>query len=117
MNIIKAIIIISLLSNTVDSRYHHKFMRNYISNIQKNIYYRCNNEALKKTNNIDVYNCFINKNNSCHLINNYNDFNLIKKECVKNYINDFNMGILISIILWVIIIMYGTTRNTNNRYS
>ena len=115
MNIIKAIIIISALSNIVDSRYNHKFMRNHISNIQKNVYYRCNNEALKRTNNIDVYNCIINKNKSCHLINNYNDFSLIKKECVKMYINDFNMGILISIILWVIIIMCGTTRNTNNR--
>lgn len=112
----KIIIITCFLINIVDSHSSHIFIKNHILNIQKSIYLKCNKYAMEKTNNKKIYDCIINKNNSCHLIDNYNEYNLIKNECIKTYRNECNLGILITLMMWIIFAICGKTDRNNIRY-
>lgn len=105
MSIIKHIIIISCLVMTVYSHPSTILSRNHIRNVEKQIYYNCNLEASKKTNNkYNIYNCITDKNNkTCHLLDNYNKFIIIRNECILNYHNELTKGILISILFWLLI--------------
>ncbi len=64
----------------------------------KIIYNNCVNIALKKTNNLNVYN-----KNNCHTLKNYNEFILIKNNCINNYHYNAGIYIVIGLILWVFI--------------
>lgn len=110
MNYSKLIIICFIMIVAVDSRPCYKYFKKRLSNIQRSVYIKCNKIAYNKTNNSDIYNCINNKNTTCNILDNYNDYNTIRNECIKTHINECNMAIVYVLILWVFLaICYNTT--------
>lgn len=98
----------------VNSRPCHMISRNYIKKLELEINKKCNLEAYKKTNNLDVYNCIIDiKNNTCHNLNKYNDYIVIKNDCIRDYNSEYGLCIIIGIMLWVI---FGICSNSNEKH-
>lgn len=108
MNVYKKILIIIIsfsLINSVESNIRHSYSKMYLKNIKKSFINICNNYALNQTNNYDIYNCLINHNNNddCKNLNNYNDFIIIRNDCIKHHKGSFGMVIFMTLISWCLI--------------
>lgn len=79
------------------------YCKKYLKNIRKNINIICNKEAYLITNYTDIYNCMNNNSNNCMYIENYKEYINIKNNCVKKYNDEINIGIIITIISWLMI--------------
>ena len=83
------------------------------SYIKKSGYYnyllkKCNNFAYEKTNLKDVYDCLnkATKRNQCNHLENYNDFNKYRIECLGNVSsNRASIDIIIYLVIWIITLL------------
>lgn len=83
---------------TVDCCYYNK---NFLKNLNRSIVSSCNKKALFITNNNDVYNCIIKKENNCNELQNYTEYVNISNNCMKFQREQFGAGILLSASIWI----------------
>ncbi len=80
-------------------------MKNYLKNVNRAIYNKCNKEAYRITNNIDIYNCIcVNNSIKCKHLENFTEYNNLRIVCVNRNNSEIGTGIFISIIIWIIIL-------------
>lgn len=95
----KQIIILIVLSIviSVNGRIRHSNKKNSFDEM-------CNNIAINKTNGYEIYNCLNGNNNiDCKTLENYNDFILIRNECIKDYNIHYSKAILIVLFIWIML--------------
>jgi len=105
MNIYKQFIIIIIAFSmiiSVESNFRNSYSRMYAKNNKRSIINACNRIALNQTNEIEIYNC-LNENNNCENLNNYEEFIIIRNNCIKEMNNTQGMILLIIIILWALL--------------
>jgi hypothetical protein len=100
---IKQIILLISFIIVTDARYNNKASRNYLRNLENNIRNRCNLVAYNKTNNQELFNCFNNKNDNCHLLENYSEYCKIRTDCIKTHHSECGMSVVVFIMSWVFI--------------
>lgn len=105
MSGVKYIIIMIITLATVQSHPAYRISRNLIKNIQKSVNNKCLIIAYNKTDNIDVYNCIIDKNNNtCKSLVNYDNFMTIKEDCINKYNEGNGYGVFIIIVVWLFLL-------------
>jgi|LakMenE01Jun11ns_1017448.scaffolds.fasta_scaffold9941946_6 hypothetical protein len=100
---IKQIILLISFIIVTDARYNNKASRNYLRNLENNIRNRCNLVAYNKTNNQELFNCFNNKNDNCHLLENYSEYCKIRTDCINTHHSECGMSVVVFIMSWVFI--------------
>lgn len=97
------LIIISFsLIISIESNIRHSYSKMYIKNMKKSFINICNKYALNQTNNYEIYDCIIN-NDDCKNLNNYNDFIIIRNDCIKYHKSSLGFTVFIILIAWALI--------------
>jgi hypothetical protein len=89
---------------TVDCCYYNK---NFLKNLNRSIVSSCNKKALFITNNNDVYNCIIKKENNCNELQNYTEYVNISNNCMKIQREQlFEAEIRLSALIWFGLVIF-----------
>lgn len=102
--IIAFIVVVSLL-NMIEANRLAVLPKNYMKNMNKAILNACTNEAHKKVCDDAVYSCIKNNLKDCDKFDNFNKFNTIRTECIKDKNSEVGFGIILGLLFWVIFIM------------
>lgn len=96
--IIAISVIIFVEIPSINAAFHN---RNVMRNIDKSIVKGCNKNAFFKTNNQDLYNCYLANKKDCNEIDGYNEYSSIVKDCIRVNREQCGAGVLFTTILWV----------------
>ena len=107
MKAVIAVIAIFSIVSMIEARAGFGMPRGTIRNINKSILNYCNHIAHTKVQDNEIYSCFKINKGGCDKLDNYSKFAEIHSECIKNKNSECGVGIIIGLMMWVVIAIFG----------
>ena len=78
--------------------------KRYLRNLEKSVTIACNKQAYNSTNNKELYDCLsVNRTSECMHLENFTEYQVLRKECIDSGNSGVGLGILITVIGWMLV--------------
>lgn len=78
--------------------------KRYMRNLQKDIPIACNKQVYNATKNKAMYDCLsFNSTDNCKHLENFTEYQVLRKVCIDSSNNGVALGILITVIGWTLV--------------